>query len=77
MKNPSSPWARRPGSKAQSSISAFDTTVPAPQRPIARRRPNAPFADDQIPASGLGGLTVDVTGGSCRSLLALTDEDNR
>jgi hypothetical protein len=52
MKNPSSPWARRPGSKAQSSISAFDTTVSAPQRPIARRRPNAPFCDPFFESAG-------------------------
>jgi hypothetical protein len=80
MKNPASPVARRAGlriDKPTSNSRSYSPPAHAPQRPIARRRPNAPFADDLIPASGLGGLTVDVTGGSCRSLLALADGEER
>jgi hypothetical protein len=48
-----------------------------PQRPIRRRAPNRLFRDEVPAPSGLGGLTVDVTGGSCRSLLALADGEER
>ena len=48
-----------------------------PQLPIRRRKPNAPFCDEVPAPSGLGGLTVDLPGGSCRSLLALADGEER
>jgi hypothetical protein len=73
MTDPSSPWARRPGSKAQSSISAFDTTAPAPQRPISRRKPNRPFCDEVCTASDLDGLSVCVFGGADLRLLDLLE----
>jgi hypothetical protein len=78
MRNPSSPVARRPGSRAElpkSSVPASDTTASASQRPIRRRAPNRLFRDEVPAPSAVVGLTVDVTGGGCRALEAVLVEE--
>jgi hypothetical protein len=78
MKNPSSPCQRRPGPRIDShnhDARSLPQAASAPQRPILRRRPNRPFRDDLIPGFGLGGLTVDLASGGCRSLQAVLDEE--
>ena len=72
------PGGGEPGNdKTGPENSSFATPASAPQRPIRRRAPNRLFRDEVPAPSGLGGLTVDVTGGSCRSLLALADGEER
>jgi hypothetical protein len=75
MKNPASPMARRAGLRIDKPTSSRSYATPdsAPQRPISR--PNRPFRDDAYAASGLGGLTIDVAGGACRTLQAVLESE--
>jgi hypothetical protein len=76
MKNPASPVARRAGlriDKPTSNFRSYATPDSVPQRPISRHRPNAPFADDLIPASDLDSLSVGIAGGADRRLLDLLE----
>lgn len=75
MKNPRAVAAR--GLRIIFASRSCKPAACAPQRPITRRRPNRPFRDDLRPASGLGGLTVDVIGGACRPLSALIDGEDQ
>jgi hypothetical protein len=80
MTNPATPVARRAGpriDKPSSNIRSYSPPATAAQRPLARRRPNAPFADDLIPASGLESLSVGVVGGADLRLLDLIEEVGR
>jgi hypothetical protein len=70
------PWRGEPGNVSTRPDSAGYRRSPTPpQRPIARRRPNAPFADEVPVPSGLGGLTIDLPGGSCRPLEAALESE--
>jgi hypothetical protein len=76
MRNPASPVARRAGlriDKPTRNTRSYSPPAHAPQRPLARRRPNAPFADDLIPASDLESLSVEIAGGAGRRLLDLIE----
>jgi hypothetical protein len=75
MRNPASPMARRAGlriDKPTSNIRSYSPPAHAPQR-LARRRPNAPFADDLIAASDLESLSIEIAGGAGRRLLDLIE----
>jgi hypothetical protein len=75
MRNPASPVARRAGlriEKPTSTVRSYATPDSAPQR-LARRRPNAPFADDLIAASDLESLSIEIAGGAGRRLLDLIE----
>jgi hypothetical protein len=80
MKNPASPVARRAGlriDKPTSNVRSYSPPAHAPQHPLARRRPNAMFADDLIPASDLDSLSVGIAGGADRRLLDLLGGGDR
>jgi hypothetical protein len=81
MKNPASPSAGRGAGPRiitrHLNHRSYSPPAHAPQRPIARRRPNAMFADDLIPASGLENVSVGVVGGADLRLLDLLEEARR
>jgi hypothetical protein len=71
MRKTARPWRGEPGNVLTEPCNSGYKRPSTPPQRLSRRRPNRPFCDEVPAPSELGGLTVDLAGGSCRALEAV------